>query len=913
MLHKFVHEGVVEVNTLRQDLLNPTLKKVLETFQLDKNYVSGQGPYLINDEGKRYLDFIAQYGAVPFGYNPELVWKALDDVRARQLPSLTQPSLPGEALKLANIIAENSPGDLAYCTFCQSGTEAVEAAIKLARSTTGRKIIISTANSFHGKTLGALSATGKDSYQKAFFAPAPGFLRIPFNDLSALETAFSEYANDIAAFIVELIQGEGGIVPADPEFIKAARKLCSQYGGLLIIDEIQTGLGRTGKLFACEHYGIEPDILLLAKALGGGMFPLGVCISSPRVWNDDFGMLHSSTFANNQVTCAVGIAVMENLLADNRSLIKKVEAKGEYLLAELRKLQELYPGVIKEIRGKGLMVGIEFNPLHDCGSFDMAFICDQGGFTALLAGFLLNVCHIRLAPFLNNSMTLRLEPVLTISYEEIDYVIKALDTICHILQKQDYSKLYRYLIGDSNKPVPDKIVDYRPQERKVISSVLDLLPEKTHKFAFVMHYPGPQDVILNNPSFQSYTSEELYRFLEWESQASDPGIVCHMPAIKSKQGTVAEGWLIGVPFGGREIMSMDRNLIKDSIAAAVDLGRNLGARVIGLGALTSVVTQGGRAVTGRNVAITSGNSYTTLMAVEALFKGAALMHIDPLAARGAVLGATGSIGRACALMMSERVCQLTLFGNPKHINSSKTRLSLLVKDIIEYAAARRKKGIIDGMSAWLYKAEGLLRIKSSPKALKLLDQLLDGQNLGEKFLQELCQEIGILNPISYSLDINNVLPQCNLIIAASNSPEYLIFSRHLQPGAVVCDVARPADVAPEVLEQRDDVLLLEGGLVEYPEAVSFGPNMGYRKGVNLACLTETILLALDEDYQDYSLGRKLSLDTIQYFRSLADKHGFSLAGLKMGNRELSEEYISQIFNRSQELKLKEDFKMQKLP
>jgi len=913
MLHKFVHEGVVKVNTWRQDLLNPTLKKVLTTFQLDKNYVSGQGPYLIDDKGKRYLDFIAQYGAVPFGYNPELVWQALDDVRARQLPSLTQPSLPGEALKLANILAENTPGDLAYCTFCQSGAEAVEAAIKLARSTTGRQMVISAANSFHGKTLGALSATGKDSYQKPFFAPAPGFLRVPYNDIAALKAAFAEHAHDIAAFIVELIQGEGGIIPADPDYIKAARELCNHYGSLLIIDEVQTGLGRTGKLFACEHYGVEPDILLLAKALGGGMFPLGVCISSPRVWNDDFGMLHSSTFANNQVTCAIGIAVMEYLLADNRSLIKEVAAKGEYLLAKLRRLQELYPGVIKEVRGKGLMVGIEFNPLHDCGSFDMSFICDQGGFTALLAGFLLNVYHIRLAPFLNNSMTLRLEPVLNISHEEIDYVINALDTICHILLKQDYSKLYRYLLGDNKQPTPEEIIDYRPRERKIISSVLDVMPEETHKFAFIMHYPGPQDVVLNNPSFQSYSREELYRFLEWQSQTSDPGIVCHMPAIKSKQGTVAEGWLIGVPFGGREIMSMDRKLVRDSIAAAVDLGRSLGARVVGLGALTSVVTQGGRAVTGRDVAVTSGNSYTTLMAVEALFKGAALMHIEPLAAKGAILGATGSIGRACALMMSERVCQITLFGNPKHINSSRTRLSLLVKDIMEYAAARLKKGIIDGMSAWLYKAEGVLRKKNSPKALQLLNQLAEGQNLDERFLQELCQEIGVLNPISCSLDINKVLPQCNLIIAASNSPEYLIFSRHLQPGAVVCDVARPTDIAPEVLEQRDDVLILEGGLVQYPESISFGPNMGYRPGINLACLTETILLALEGDYRDYSLGRTLSLNTIQYFRSLADKHGFSLAGLRMGNRELSEEYISQIFHRSQQLKINADFNLQKLP
>ncbi|MDD3889204.1 MAG: aminotransferase class III-fold pyridoxal phosphate-dependent enzyme, partial [Syntrophomonadaceae bacterium] len=143
---------------LRRDLLNPTLIDIFETFKMDKNYVFGQDSYLVDEEGIRYLDFIAQYGAIPFGYNPDFVWEKLQEVREKGIPSLVQPSLPGEAVKLANMLAECTPGDLCYCTFCQSGTEAVEAAIKLARSTTGREIIISTTNSFHGKTLGSLSA-----------------------------------------------------------------------------------------------------------------------------------------------------------------------------------------------------------------------------------------------------------------------------------------------------------------------------------------------------------------------------------------------------------------------------------------------------------------------------------------------------------------------------------------------------------------------------------------------------------------------------------------------------------------------------------------------------------------------------------------------------------------------------------
>lgn len=886
------------MSDFRRDLLNPNLKDILETFQIDKDYVRGEGTTLTDSTGKQYLDFIAQYGAVPFGYNPPFIWEALEDVKKRGLPSLVQPSLPGEALHLANLLAECSPGDLCYCTFCQSGTEAVEASIKLARSTTGREIIISTGNSFHGKTLGSLSATGKDSYQTPFRAPAPGFLRIPYNDITALEKALQEHKDNVAGFIVEPVQGEGGIVVAAPGYLKAAQSLCNAHGAVFIVDEVQTGLGRTGKLFACEHDNIEPDVLLLAKALGGGLLPLGVCLSSPRVWNEDFAMLHSSTFANNGVTCAVGIAVLNKLMHNQQALVKEVEQKGTYLLEQIKMLQDKYPQAVKDVRGQGLMVGLEFHALDDCGSYDMAYLADQGGFTALLSGFLLNVYGIRLAPFLNNSMTLRLEPALTITYEEIDRVVAALDVCCHIMCLRDYSKLYCYLLGDKS-PITD-IQDYRCQSRKTKYSLLKPDEKIDHKFAFIIHYPAPEDVVLNNPSFASMSRDDLYRFLQWESLSKDPGIVCHMPAIRSKNGSTAEGWLIGVPFGGREIMQLPHEQIVDMITRAVDMGRDLGAEIIGLGALTSVVTRGGRAVTGRNVAITSGNSFTTLMGVEALFLGAEKMHIETIAARGGVVGATGSIGRACALMLSEELCQLTLFGNPDHPTSSNNRLHSLTKEIFVYASRRMQSGELKGMSLWLARIINILKNYSDDLAITYLNSL-EKEEFSLPLINEISAYLKIDSPISISISIHDDLPECNLVIATSNSPEFLIFADDLQSGAVVCDVARPSDVDPCVYS-RDDVLILEGGLVQYPDEISFGANLGYRDGVSLACLSETVLLALEGECRDYSIGNKLSLDTVVYLRNIARKHGFGLAGLKMGNHEINDDEIEKIYLNSLHLK-----------
>lgn len=882
-----------------KELFNPTLYQILNTFRIDKEYTAGQGNYLFDAEGTRYLDFISQYGAIPFGYNPDFVWETLMQQRENSIPSLVQPSVPIEAVKLAGRLAECSPGDLRYATFAQSGTEAVEAAIKLARSATGRKIIISAERSFHGKTLGALSATGRKVYQTPFDAPAPHFEYIPYNDAQALREILVEKAGQVAAFIIEPVQGEGGIIPAKKGYLQEVQDICREYDVVLIVDEIQTGLGRTGYLFACEEEGIKPDIMVLAKALGGGMLPIGVCLSTPAVYNDEFGSLHSSTFANNSLACAVGSAVIDELLKDDQQVIKEVKAKGEYLLGKARELAGAFPEVIKEVRGKGLMVGMEFCDLDDSGSFDMSYLADRKGFTALLAGYLLNCHQIRVAPFLNNPMTLRLQPTFTITYDEIDLVMERIAIICSIMKMRDYAQLYRFLIGDNQ--INPKIKDYRPISKKIKSSQLQEDETATEKFAFLIHYPGPEDIVANNPSFDIFSRQELYRLLEWESKNNEPGIVCHMPAIRSKAGKIAEGWLIGVPYGARQMMNMPREEVVGVIKQAVDIGRELGAKIVGLGALTSVVTRGGRSVQERGVAITSGNSFTVLMAMEALYQGARKMRKDLSQAQGAVVGASGSIGRTCALMLSEEVQHITLLGNADHPVSSKNRLESLAREIIDLAVARRKAGERGGLSGWLEETARLLTDAHTEQSTAFLQDLNRGDLTLEK-IKEICSYLKITIPLTLSVDIDNDLVSCDLIVAASNSPEYLIYSRHLKAGAVVCDVARPADIAPEVYAGRDDVLILEGGLVQFPDQVRFGPNLGYRDGVNMACLSETILLALEGDYHDFSIGMKLPLSTVEYLRTLGRKHGFSLAGLMMDNKEISDQDIDDIYYKSTDLK-----------
>ncbi len=408
--------------------------------------------------------------------------------------------------------------------------------------------------------------------------------------------------------------------------------------------------------------------------------------------------------------------------------------------------------------------------------------------------------------------------------------------------------------------------------------------------------------MINNPSFAAYSRDELCQLMEWESTINEPGLTCTMPAIKSLDGTVVEGWLIGVPMGARELMSRPNQEVVDVIARAVDLGRDLGAEIVGLGALTSVVTKGGRAVTGRNVAVTSGNSFTTLMAIEAVFLGAEKMNVEPIAARAGIVGANGSIGRACAMMVSERVCQMTLFGSPRHPTSSRLRLDSLARDILVYARTRMREGVLDGMSLWLCRVLKALERMPGAAAGRFAELIAGEEELSLVVMGQICEFLGISVPLTTSTDIAADLLDCELVVAASNSHEYLIYPDNLRCGAVVCDVARPADVAPEVYEKRDDVLILEGGLVQYPDDICFGPNLGYRDGVNLACLSETVLLAMAGDCRDYSIGSILSLDTIQYLRELARQHGFSLAGLRMGNHEIDDHDIERIYRNSLQFK-----------
>ena len=883
------------------DPYSPTRSYFLDRMQLSRPLVRAAGHRLYDAEGTEYLDFLSQYGAVSFGHNHPELWAALTACAEEQLPAMIQPLAPVAAQQLAKQLAAITPGELGVTVFANSGAEAVEAAIKLARSRTGRLTILSTINGFHGKTLGALSATGNPAYQMPFGAPISDFDHVPYGDAAALEAALEKGRDRIAAFIVEPIQGEAGVIPAPPGYLAAALALCRRHGVLSIMDEVQTGLGRTGALFGLPAEAGAPDILVLAKALGGGLVPIGACIATPDAWDHHFGALHSSTFANNNLAARVGLRALEILLRDDQKLVRHVAEDGAYLLGRLRELQTAYPGVIRDVRGRGFLAALEFFPFDGDDSYTMAFFSKNDYLIALFASYLFNVHRLVTAPVFNNSHVLRLEPPFTVGRAEIDRAVDALSALCDILDRRDYYHLVRHLTGvpatqppgrrrfaAPNAPNPAPVPVERSQARK--------------SFAFLAHYTEPRDYVAGDPSFAQFPPNEFDRWRDWV-QWSEPGVIYHLPQLRSRTGAAADGYLIGLPMLPVDIMRRGRRRMLPILNDALALARSQGVRVVGLGGFTSIVSKGGQSLVGQGVAVTSGNGLTAVMAVDGIVDVCRRLGLSLPGMQAAVVGASGAIGRLASLLLADRVATLTLVGNPLSRDAlarCRTVAGEIYARFIDAADAAPASAaspigrqIRQVVGPLLTTPLGSLPAAQAALARALRKDLAVRDDRGHERLTETIEAAftaaGREAPIASVTDLKAAGPVADLVFAATNSEAALIGPEVLKPGAVVCDVARPANVTREVVESLDDVLVFEGGLVELNEPVHFGPNLlGFRPGILLGCLAETVLLALEGDDRDHSIGDKLDPAEAEYLRALAERHGFRAAPPHCFGVELSE-------------------------
>jgi acetylornithine/LysW-gamma-L-lysine aminotransferase len=310
--------------------------------------VRGEGALLWDDTGNEYIDCVGGQGAANLGHAHPKIVQAIQEQASRLISCPEMFYNPQRAALSARLTAL-APGNMDRVFLCNSGTEAVEAAIKFTRYSTGRRKIIATMRGFHGRTMGALSATWNKKYREPFMPLIPDFHHVPYNKLKRLEESVDD---NTAAVILEIVQGEGGVHPGTAEYLCGAQALCLEHGALLIIDEVQTGFGRTGKMFASEHFGLEPDLMCLAKSIGGGI-PMGAVMIGKRVGELSPGV-HGSTFGGNPLSAAASMAALD--VFENEALPRRAADLGDYLL---EKLHEINSPIIRDIRGLGLMVGIE--------------------------------------------------------------------------------------------------------------------------------------------------------------------------------------------------------------------------------------------------------------------------------------------------------------------------------------------------------------------------------------------------------------------------------------------------------------------------------------------------------------------------------------------------------------------------
>jgi ornithine--oxo-acid transaminase len=415
---------------LHNRYLNDMMVRVLQTLGYDVGFRAGQGQYLFDRAGNSYLDLLSGWGVFAIGRNHPLLRETLAQVLASDLPNLVQMDVS----VLAGLLAERLLKLVPYLDavfFANSGTEAVEAAIKFARRATGRHGIIYCDQAFHGLTYGALSANGDPIFREGFGPFLPGYCAIPFNDLSALEKALS--ARDAAAFIVEPIQGKGVNIP-DDLYLRSAKALCRKYGTLLVADEIQTGLGRTGRFLAVEHWGVEPDIVLLAKALSGGHVPVGAVLTHREVFEKVFNrmdraVVHGSTFAKNDLAMAAGLATLEVIEAEG--LIQKAEQAGSRLLAAFEAMAQRYE-LMQAVRGKGLMIGIEFGPPRSMRlkpAWTLLETARAGLFCQLITVPLFRDHKILVQVAGHASHTVKLLPALMITESDCDWIVRSFETV----------------------------------------------------------------------------------------------------------------------------------------------------------------------------------------------------------------------------------------------------------------------------------------------------------------------------------------------------------------------------------------------------------------------------------------------------------------------------------------------------
>jgi acetylornithine/succinyldiaminopimelate/putrescine aminotransferase/predicted amino acid dehydrogenase len=795
--------------------LKPRLLDLLGTLRMDVSYhrAAGNHMYFRDNHGREIavLDMLGGYGSLLLGHaHPDLVAEA-GRLLSSGCPQHAQISKRESAMQLARELSRRAGSDFRVI-FGNSGTEAVEAAMKHAMLETGGRTFIALENAFHGKTLGALQLTANPAYRARFELAGLRVIHVPADDPHALNKAFGK-ADDLAGFIFEPILGEGGIRPVSADFAQLAAARCAERGVPLIADECQTGMGRTGTFLASKALGIMPDYILLSKALGGGIAKISALLIAGSRYLDEFDLLHTSTYAEDDFSCGVALATLA--LTDD-TFPGHCQDLGDRLLMGLEDLRQHYPDIIADVRGRGLMLAVSFQRRPRSASFVIRCLDSQNDLVPLLAGYLLRTHRIRVAPTLSDPLSLRIEPSALLKDHDIARFLTALDDVCQRLRADDGFGLTRFILTDESAPPPPAATvrhDRRPAayHRKLLAFSQQSPPPA--RAAWLCHLPHADDLLPTEPAFGALTEDERERYLaQWIPRAAP--VLMTAADVTSATGSTVRILPILLPVTSRWMKSMLESgrskLPQALVQAGVDFARELGCSTVSLGQYTSIATLNGLRTASHGMGLTTGNSYALALALEAVSRA---MHEQHRKAADSVLviaGAAGNIGRTCAEMLTPFYRRTILLGSGRA--SSLPRLTAM--------AARL------------------------PRATASLDP--------------------------------SIISQADVLIAATNAVDAPLDPAALAPGALVCDLSVPSAIATSS-EPGTGIRIIRGGIAALPGGTDVGfPVFPLSPGHTYGCMAEAMILAL-EGIRSTRFTGNLSPRHVTEIATMAGRHGFHLA------------------------------------
>jgi ornithine--oxo-acid transaminase len=423
---------------LHNEYVNRTLVAAQRVIGFDKVYARAEGAYLYDMDNKPYLDFLSGYSVFNFGRNHPVVKQVIRDVLDLDLPNMVQLDCSLLSGLLAEALVKRTPPHLDAVFFCNSGTEAMEGALKFARAATGRTRAVSLTSAFHGLSLGSLSLMGCESFTEGFGPLMEGFdARVSLEDIDELDRQLR--TGDVAAFVIETVQGKGCQTPKG-DFFVSAQEVCRKYGTLLVSDEVQTGLGRTGKMFGFQHWNLEPDIITMAKSLSGGFVPCAAIVTRRDIYQKTFSrmdrcVVHSSTFGRNNLAMACGLAALE--IIDQENLVANAAKMGALLMGKIEELRTKH-SFLKEARGRGLMIGIEFQEPRELKlkmAWKFLHKIDKALFAQMVVSQMLSKHRILTQVAGHNLDVIRILPPLIIGEKEVDMFVNALDDVLNECRK----------------------------------------------------------------------------------------------------------------------------------------------------------------------------------------------------------------------------------------------------------------------------------------------------------------------------------------------------------------------------------------------------------------------------------------------------------------------------------------------